>query len=132
MTPEQFIQDHWNGSTTLKAAVPIANVITGEHNRLASTSLPCANLTVTSEQQRYATNDGGIVWRASVRVQCWAVSIARIVQIKDAVRDELHRASWSGTGYKVGLCTVDSQYWTQQEDGEYQGIHELEITYSET
>lgn len=128
MTPEAFIQDLWEESADLKAAIPFARVITGGHDRLAEQELPCATLSVIGEQQRYATNQS-VVWTVNVRLQCWARSIDKIVQIKNAVRDELHRQNWQGTGYVVSLSKVTNQYWLQEPDGEYQGIHEIELTY---
>ncbi|MBR9800554.1 hypothetical protein GYB59_02110 [bacterium] len=131
MTPEQFIQDRWNDSADLKAAVPFARVITGEHSRTQSFELPCALVNVQTDRPDYATNSK-TRFIATVRVQVWAKSITDIVRVKDEIRTAFHRKRWAGTGYVVSLSTVEQQAWMEQPDGEMQGIHELQLNYQES
>lgn len=131
MTPEKFVQDFWNTSAPLKALVPVARVITGDHDRVQEQELPCIQVTLQSDGPDYHTSSKRRR-TATVRVKCWG-SFSQVVAVKNKLIDEqngIHRADWSGDGYVVSLANVTNQFHDQQEDGEWQGITDIELEYS--
>jgi len=131
MTPEKFIQDFWAGSASLMALVPTSRVITGEHDRMQSQALPCILIDLQTDVPDYHTSSKRRR-KATVRVKAWG-SLSQVIATKNALIDEqngIHRAAWSGTGYVVSLANVPNQFHDQQEDGEWQGISEIELDYS--
>ena len=131
MTPEKFIQDFWNSSISLKALVPTSRVITGEHDRMQAQALPCVLIDLQTDEPDYHTSSKRRR-KANVRAKVWG-SLSQVIAIKDALIDEqngIHRVAWSGIGYVVSLANVTNQYHDQQEDGEWQGISDIELDYS--
>ena len=131
MTPEKFIQDFWSNSDYLKASVPIARVITGDHNRMQHEELPCVLIILQNDGAKYHTSSK-YRRKATVKVKYWG-SFAQVIEIKNKLINKqsgIHRADWSGDDYVVSLARISNQFHVQEPDGEWQGVSDIELDYS--
>ena len=136
---EKAIRDRWAASAALTALMSVNSLTTGwnPEEKATDEQLPAGMLNVQRTRPNY-TSDGRSE-DVGVRLQIWSREHAEGKAIRDQIcgyRGEssfvpgvFDNQSWAAVGSNVTLCRVENDFAIQEDDGVWQFVFDLAITF---